>query len=168
MKQVLNPNVVAATTLLVLASVSVSVAAREPFTTDELASQEAARLKLVDEGYALWHGSSPNMSSNGLACGNCHPDTAATNPQTFPKYVATLRRVAQFGEMVNWCIQNPQLGKPVDLGSTEMTAMYAYAMAMHSGQPIQPGLATVQTKPIAVQYGKGFPSKPSGIGNDTR
>ena len=147
---------------------SASVIAREPFTAEELARQDAARLELVEQGYALWHGSKPSMSSNGLACGNCHPDTTASNPQTFPKYIASVRRVVQFGEMVNWCIENPQGGKALDLGSKEMTALYAYAMNMHSGVPISPGLATEQTKSIPAKYGKGFPSKPSGIGNDTQ
>ena len=168
MKQILNRKCVAVATVLGLAAAATPVTARDPFTPEELARQDALRLQFVEQGYALWHGSNPNMSSDGLSCGNCHPDTAATNPQTFPKYVATLRRVVQFGEMVNWCIQNPQLGKPLDLASPEMTAIYAYAMALHSGEPIQPGLASEQTKPIPVQYGKGFPSKPTGIGNDTK
>ena len=169
MTQILNKKFVAAATVVLgLAAVSVSVLARDPFTPEELARQESLRLELVDYGYALWHGSNPAMSSNGLACGNCHPDTAATNPQTFPKYVQSVRRVVQFGEMVNWCIENPQVGKPLELGSKEMTALYAYAMNMHNGEPITPGLASEQTKPIAVKYGKGFPSNPSGIGYDTK
>jgi thiosulfate dehydrogenase len=168
MKQILNKKAVAAAALVILGAVSASVLARDPFTPEELARQDSLRLELVDYGYALWHGSLPSMSTTGLACGNCHPDTAATNPQTFPKYVQSIRRVVQFSEMVNWCIENPQVGKPLDLGSKEMTALYAYAMNMHSGEPITPGLASEQTKPIVVKYGKGFPSKPSGIGYDTK
>ena len=164
----IQKSVVVAAVLVVLTGASVTVLARDPFSQEELARQDALRLGLVEEGYALWHGSNPTMSSNGLACGNCHPDTAASNPQTFPKYVQSLRRVVQFGEMVNWCIENPQVGKPLDLGGREMTALYAYAMNMHSGVPISPGLASEQTKPVVVKYGKGFPSKPSGIGYDTK
>jgi thiosulfate dehydrogenase len=168
MKHILNKKSVAAACLLVLAAASASVLARDPFPPEELARQESLRLELVDYGYALWHGSLPSMSSNGLACGNCHPDTAATNPQTFPKYIQSIRRVVQFSEMVNWCIENPQVGKALDPTSKEMTALQAYAMNMHSGEPITPGLASEQTKPISVKYGKGFPSKPSGIGFDTK
>lgn len=145
-----------------------SVQAREPFSKEELAKQNAKLLMLVEQGYNLWHGSNPEMSNNGLACGNCHPDAAASNPQTFPKYIQNMNRVVQWGEMVNWCIQNPQGGKALALESQDMTAMYAYAMNLHRGRPIEPGLASQQTKPIVVEYGKGFPSKPSGIGFDTK
>jgi thiosulfate dehydrogenase len=142
--------------------------AREPFSKEELDKQKAKLLELVEQGYNLWHGSNPSMSGNGLACGNCHPDAGASNPQTFPKYIQNMNRVVQWGEMVNWCILNPQAGKALALDSTDMTAMYAYAMNLHRGLPIQPGLASQQTKPIPVQYGKGFPSTPSGIGFDTK
>ncbi|MCF8191370.1 MAG: hypothetical protein K9J04_00755 [Burkholderiales bacterium] len=142
--------------------------AREPFGKAELDEQNAKLLELVELGYNLWHGSNPDMTSNGLACGNCHPDAGASNPQTFPKYIQNMNRVVQWGEMVNWCIQNPQAGKALGLESKDMTAMYAYAMNLHRGLPIQPGLAAQQTKPIPVKYGKGFPSKPSGIGFDTK
>jgi len=145
-----------------------TVQAREPFSKEELAKQNAKLLVLVEQGYNLWHGSNPEMSNNGLACGNCHPDAAASNPQTFPKYIQNMNRVVQWGEMVNWCIQNPQGGKALALESQDMTAMYAYAMNLHRGKPIDPGLASRQTKPVVVEYGKGFPSKPSGIGFDTK
>jgi thiosulfate dehydrogenase len=51
------------------------------------------------------------MSSNGLACGNCHPDAAASNPQTFPKFQADLGRVIALRDMINWCITTPQAGR---------------------------------------------------------
>ncbi len=152
---------------LAAALASGAAQAREPFTQAELEDQNA-KLELVELGYNLWHGSNPDMTSNGLACGNCHPDAGASNPQTFPKYIQNMNRVVQWGEMVNWCIQNPQAGKALGLESKDMTAMYAYAMNLHRGLPIQPGLASQQTKPIPVKYGKGFPSKPSGIGFDTK
>jgi thiosulfate dehydrogenase len=108
------------------------------------------------------------MQNNGLACGNCHPDAAASNPQTFPKYHTAFDRVVTWREMVNWCIQNPQGGKVLDVGGPEMLAIEAYAFNLHRGLPIEPGLASRQTKPIKVDHGKGFPSKPSGIGFDTK
>jgi len=153
---------------VVAAMASGAAHARDPFSKEELDKQNAKLLELVEQGYNLWHGSNPEMSGNGLACGNCHPDAGASNPQTFPKYIQNMNRVVQWGEMVNWCIQNPQGGKALALESTDMTAMYAYAMNLHRGLPIQPGLAAQQTKPIPVKYGKGFPSKPSGIGFDTK
>ena len=140
--------------------------ARAPYTEEELAEQEAALNAMVLQGYNMWHGSKPSMTTNGLACGNCHPDTAASNPQTFPKYMPMFGKVVPFREMVNWCIKNPQLGEAVDVNSDEMTALEAYAFNLHRGKPIQPGLATEQTTPIAVTSGTGFPREPSGIGYD--
>jgi thiosulfate dehydrogenase len=151
-----------------LASVLISspVIAREPFTKAELAAQEAKLLALVDKGRDLWHGTKPEMANNGLACGNCHPDAAASNPQTFPKFIPAFNKVVPFREMVNWCIQNPQGGKALDVSGEEMTAMEAYAFSLHRGEKIEPGLAARQTVPIAVKAGVGYAKKPSGIGVD--
>jgi thiosulfate dehydrogenase len=140
--------------------------AREPYTAAELAAQEAKLLEMVDKGRDLWHGSRPDMTTNGLACGNCHPDAAAANPQTFPKFIAPFNKVVPFREMVNWCIQNPQAGKALNISSDEMTAMEAYAFYLHRGEKIEPGLASRQTTPVAVKSGVGYPKKPSGIGVD--
>jgi thiosulfate dehydrogenase len=140
--------------------------AREPFTKAELAEQEAKLLAMVDKGRDLWHGTRADMANNGLACGNCHPDGAAANPQTFPKFIPAFNKVVPFREMVNWCIQNPQGGKPLDVNSDDMTAMEAYAFYLHRGEKIEPGLATRQTTPVAVKSGVGYPKKPSGIGVD--
>ena len=146
-----------------------SVQAREPYTQAELDKQQKALWAVSKEGYDLWHGSKPSMSTNGLGCGNCHPDgAAAANPQTFPKFIPAFNRVATFREMINWCIENPQAGKALDVTGPEMLAMEAYAFQLHRGKPIEPGLAARQTSPVRVEYGKGFPSKPSMIGKDTR
>lgn len=162
----------AVTTFVVAAAgmllASGSLQARQPFTEAELAKQKAELLKMTEQGYNLWHGSLPTMQANGLACGNCHPDAAASNPQTFPKFIPSFNRVVTFREMINWCIENPQGGKPLNVNGPEMTAMEAYAFNLHRGVPIEPGLATRQTPSIVVSHGKGFPSKPSGIGQDTK
>lgn len=143
-----------------------SAVAREPFTKAELADQDAKLLALVDKGRDLWHGTKPEMATNGLACGNCHPDAAAANPQTFPKFIAPFNKVVPFREMVNWCIQNPQAGKPLDVNGEDMTAMEAYAFYLHRGKVIEPGLASRQTTPVVIKAGVGYPKKPSGIGVD--
>jgi len=143
-----------------------STAAREPFTKEELAEQNKALLAAVDHGRDLWHGSNPSMSGNGLACGNCHPDAAASNPNTFPKFQADLGKVITLRDMINWCITVPQGGKPLDVNGDDMIAMEAYAFNLYRGETIQPGLATVQTSPIKVKSGVGYPKKGSGIGYD--
>ena len=141
-------------------------AAREPFTAAELAAQEKALLAQVDHGRDLWHGTLPSMTSNGLACGNCHPDAAASNPQTFPKFQANLGKVIPLRDMINWCIMVPQMGKALDIDGDDMIAMEAYSFYMHRGIKIEPGLATRQTPPVIVKSGPGFPKKGSGIGYD--
>jgi thiosulfate dehydrogenase len=140
--------------------------AREPFTKAELADQEKELLAVVDHGRDLWHGSKPSMSSNGLACGNCHPDAAASNPNTFPKFQADLGKVIPIREMINWCIMAPQAGTALDVNGPDMVAMEAYAFYMYRGIKIEPGLATKQTPPVVVKSGPGFPKKGSGIGYD--
>lgn len=140
--------------------------AREPFTKAELADQEKELLAVVDHGRDLWHGSKPSMTTNGLACGNCHPDAAASNPQTFPKFQADLGRVIPIRDMINWCIMVPQGGAALDVNGTDMVAMEAYATYMYRGEKIQPGLATKQTAPVVVKSGRGYPWKGSGVGYD--
>jgi thiosulfate dehydrogenase len=141
-------------------------AAREPYSAAELADQEKALLAAVDHGRDLWHGSLPSMTTNGLACGNCHPDAAASNPQTFPKYQANLGKVIPLRDMINWCIMVPQAGQALDVNGDDMIAMEAYATYMHRGIKLQPGLATRQTTPVVVKSGPGFPKTGSGIGYD--
>jgi thiosulfate dehydrogenase len=142
--------------------------ARAPFTEEELAQQMDTLYESVQLGYDIWHGSKPSMTTNGLACANCHPDTAASNPQTFPKYMTMYGKVVPWQEMVNWCIENPQLGERLDPSSDEMTAMKAYAMYLHRGVPIEPGLASRQTAGVVVEHGTGFKREPTGLGVDTR
>jgi thiosulfate dehydrogenase len=143
-----------------------TVDGREPFTAAELADQEAALLKVVDHGRDLWHGSNPSMSTNGLACGNCHPDAAASNPHTFPKFQADLGKVIALRDMINWCITVPQGGKPLDANGDDMIAMEAYAFYLNRGARIAPGFATEQTSPVVVKSGVGYPKKGSGVGYD--
>jgi thiosulfate dehydrogenase len=94
---------------------TVAIFARAPFTDAQLADQKQQLLDVVNKGRDLWHGSNPAMSTNGLACGNCHPDAAASNPQTFPKWVPQLNAVAPMREMINWCIVHPQNGTALDV-----------------------------------------------------
>jgi thiosulfate dehydrogenase len=144
---------------------TVAIFARAPFTDAQLADQKQQLLDVVNKGRDLWHGSNPAMSTNGLACGNCHPDAAASNPQTFPKWVPQLNAVAPMREMINWCIVHPQNGTALDVSSPDMVALEAYAAYLYRGEKIEPGY-TIPTPPIPVKSGVGYPYKPSGIGVD--
>ena len=171
MKRKMKPGRVVTAGVVVSAMVVAGASlARAPFTDEELQQQMDALYASAQQGYDLWHGTKPSMTTNGLACGNCHPDTAASNPQTFPKYMTMYGKVVPWQEMVNWCIENPQLGERLDSNGDEMTAMKAYAMYLHRGQPIETGLASEQTSANPVGYGTGFkrPDGPSGLGVDTK
>ena len=115
--------------------------ARDPYSKADLADMDKQLLDVVNHGRDLWHGSLASMSTNGLACGNCHPDAAASNPTTFPKFQADLGRVAPMRDMINWCVTVVQGGNALDVNGSDMTAMEAYAMYMYRGKPIEPGIA---------------------------
>jgi thiosulfate dehydrogenase len=144
---------------------ALSLWARPPFTDAQVAEQQQELLDVVNKGRDLWHGSNPAMSTNGLACGNCHPDAAASNPNTFPKFVPQLAKVAPMREMINWCIVHPQAGKELDPTGSDMVALEAYAAYLYRGQQIQPGY-TLPLPPDPVKSGVGYPHTPSGIGVD--
>ena len=137
---------------------STGIQAKQPFTAEEIAQQNQALMSSVAKGYELWHSSA--LGTNGLACGNCHPDASATNPQTWPKYQTNLGKVSTMREMFNWCIAVPLMGKTLAYDSDEMVALEAYATYMSRGLAISPGLDE-QTAGIPVKSGPGFPT-----GND--
>jgi thiosulfate dehydrogenase len=132
-----------------------SVNAREPFTPAELAQQSADLQKMVKMGDDLWHNG--KLGTNGLACGNCHPDGAASNAQTYPKWQSQLGEVVPLRDMINWCIEVPLAGKKLDVNSKEMKAMEAYAYYMHRGFKLAPGDATQQYPSVVVKSGPGYP-----------
>jgi thiosulfate dehydrogenase len=143
-----------------------SASAREPFTADELKAHHAKLTASVQRGYDMWYGARKDMANNGLACANCHPDAAATNPQTFPKFMPVFDRVVPYRDMVNWCIENPQGGKALDVSSPDMTALEAYSFYLHNGVKIETGLATRQTAGPTPTNARGFAAKGTGIGFD--
>ncbi len=144
------------------------VSARPPFTADELKSMEAKLTASAKRGYDLWYGARADMSTNGLACANCHPDGSATNPQTFPKFMPSFDRVVAYREMVNWCVENPQAGKALDTGSEDMIALESYSYYLHRGVPLDTGLQTRQTAGPTPKSARGLNVPGTGIGFDKK
>jgi thiosulfate dehydrogenase len=144
----------AAITVAALFSVGLAQA-RPPVTPNEAAGQMQQLIDEVNEGYKLWHGGL--KSTNGLACGNCHPDGAAVGPQTFPKYQLDMGKVVPLRDMINWCIQIPLQGAAISSDSREMLALEAYAFYMSRGKPITPGDNSAQQTPVKVNSGVGYP-----------
>ena len=151
--------------LAVLVATS-AVSAREPFTKAELKAMDDKLTESAKRGYDLWYGARADMANNGLACANCHPDAAATNPQTFPKYMPQTDKVMAYRDMVNWCIQNPQGGKALDVNTADMVALEAYSFYLHRGVPIETGLQTRQTAGATPKNARGINVKGTGIGFD--
>lgn len=130
--------------------------ARTPLTPDEVKVENQELIDIVHQGDNLWHDGS--LGTNGLACGNCHPDGAAIGPQTFPKYQLDMARVVPLREMINWCITVPLAGKPLDVNSPQMLAMEAYAYYMSRGMKLDPGDNSKQMSPVKVKSGLGYPT----------
>jgi thiosulfate dehydrogenase len=94
-------------------------------------------MSVVEKGRALW--GSPDLSTNGVACGQCHPNAANTHPETYPKFQQQLGRVVALRDMINWCIQQPLEGEPLALDDPQMVALEAYVAYERRGVPLAPG-----------------------------
>ncbi|NOZ54437.1 MAG: cytochrome C [Gammaproteobacteria bacterium] len=132
------------------------VQAKPPVSKAEMKKQMNILLKAVKKGDDLWH--TAKLGTNGLACGNCHPDGSASNPHTWPKYQTNLGKVGTLREMINWCILVPMQGPMLDLGGDDMIAMEAYATYTHRGVKIAPA-KDEQHGAVPVKSGPGYPLK---------
>lgn len=109
---------------------------------DEFTEKEAQRWKqefetVVKKGRALWTDGA--LGTNGVACAQCHPNAANTHPETYPKFQKQLGRVIALREMINWCLQNPLEGKPLELDDPRMIAIEAYVTYERRGVKLDPG-----------------------------
>jgi thiosulfate dehydrogenase len=154
----LTTAVVGICTLATLFAVG-NVQAKKPFSGAEAEDQMNMLMAAVKRGDDLWH--NPKLGTNGLACGNCHPDGSASNPHTWPKYQTNLGKVGTLREMINWCISVPMVGKPLALDSDDMIAMEAYSMYTHRGVAIAPAMDK-QHGAVPVVSGPGYPNADSG------
>ncbi len=136
--------------------VASTVQAKPPRSDEQVAQEHAALMAAVAKGDALWHDG--KLGTNGLACGNCHPDGSASNPHTFPKFQTNLGKVGTLREMINWCITVPMQGKMLPLDSDEMIAMEAYSTYTHRGVAIAPA-KDEQYGAVPVISGPGYPSQ---------
>jgi thiosulfate dehydrogenase len=119
-----------------LAVVGVSLQADE-FTDADVERWQAEYMTVVTEGRSLW--GSPDLGTNGVACGQCHPNAANTHPETYPKFQKQLGRVVALREMINWCIMNPLEGEVLELDDPRMIALEAYIAYERRGVALEPG-----------------------------
>jgi len=109
----------------------------DEFTQEDLDRWEVEYMSVVTKGRDLWV--SPDLSSNGVACAQCHPNAANTHPETYPKFQQQLGRVVALRDMINWCIENPLEGDPLALDDPRLVAMEAYITYERRGVPLAPG-----------------------------
>jgi len=121
-----------------LAGIAVGLSSRaDEFTAEDLKRWEGEYMSVVKIGRELW--TSPTLGTNGVACAQCHPNGANTHPETYPKFQQQLGRVIALREMINWCLQNPLEGKPLEAGDARMVAIEAYLAYERRGVPMAPG-----------------------------
>lgn len=123
-------------TLATLMALSGSAAADE-FSDKDVQEWQSQFDTVAAEGRRLW--TSPELGTNGVACGQCHPNAANTHPETYPKFQKQLGKVAPIWEMMNWCIRNPLEGKPLAADDPRLVALQAYVMRERRGVAIAPG-----------------------------
>lgn len=95
--------------------------------------------KLIAEGYKLYHSPTALGGTIGVSCDMCHPDGANTHPETYPKFQVQLKKVALLRDMINWCIENPEKGKPLPEDDARLRAVEAYIASTRKGVPLEPG-----------------------------
>jgi thiosulfate dehydrogenase len=109
----------------------------DEFTEKDVERWTAEYMSVVAEGRALW--GSGELGTNGVACGQCHPNAADTHPETYPKFQQQLGRVVALRDMINWCLMNPLEGETLALDDPQMIALEAYATYERRGVPLEPG-----------------------------
>ncbi|MDV3237368.1 MAG: cytochrome C [Gammaproteobacteria bacterium] len=119
------------------ALVAAAAAHADEFTRADTERWETEFISVMNEGERLFHGGLKGR--NTVSCDQCHPNAANTHPETYPKFQQQLGKVAQLGEMVNWCIENPLEGEPLALDDPKMTALLAYIHHERRGVTLVPG-----------------------------
>ena len=109
----------------------------DEFTDKDVERWQGEFMSVVTEGRALW--GSPDLGTNGVACGQCHPNAANTHPETYPKFQPQMGRVALLRDMINWCIEHPVRGERFDADDPKMRALEAYIYAQRKGTELNYG-----------------------------
>ena len=109
----------------------------DEFTDKDLERWQEEYMSVVKQGRELWV--SPELGTNGVACAQCHPNAANTHPETYPKFQQQLGRVIALREMINWCLQQPLEGKPLELDDPRMVAIETYVTYERRGVALAPG-----------------------------
>jgi cytochrome c len=91
---------------------------------EQIAGIETA--KFIEEGKEIFHSPDKLGGTIGVSCDMCHPDAVKTHPETYPTHQTQLQRVARLRDMINWCIENPVKGQPLNPDDPYLRALEAY------------------------------------------
>jgi thiosulfate dehydrogenase len=108
-------------------------------TAREVALWDREVRRAVSEGDRVFHSGDALGSTIAVSCDMCHPNAANTHPETYPKFQVQLGRVALLRDMINWCIEHPVRGEPLEADDPRMRAMEAYIYAQRRGAQLDYG-----------------------------
>ena len=106
---------------------------RQTYTEQDILTWERETEKFVVEGSRIFHDAELIGGTVGVSCDMCHPDASNTHPETYPKFQVQLGKTALLRDMINWCIEQPVRGKPLDADDPRMRALEAYIIAQRKG-----------------------------------
>ncbi len=121
---------------MLLCSVPVFVSASE-LDESEMEGLSSEFKSILIEGEKNFNDES--LSTNGLACGQCHIEGENIYPETYPKYKGQIGRVVTIGQMINWCIVNPLKGRALKPDSRTMVSLISYVLYQRRDVKLDPG-----------------------------
>lgn len=95
--------------------------------------------RLATAGSRVFHDAEELGSTVGVSCDMCHPHAANTHPETYPKFQQQLGRAVLLRDMINWCIEHPVRGRPLEPDDPRMRALEAYILAQRRGKALEYG-----------------------------
>jgi thiosulfate dehydrogenase len=108
-------------------------------TEEDVARWKRETERIALAGSAVFHSADDLGSTIAVSCDMCHPHAANTHPETYPKFQRQLGRVVLLRDMINWCIEHPVRGKPLDAEDPRMRALEAYMYAQRRGAALDYG-----------------------------
>jgi thiosulfate dehydrogenase len=108
-------------------------------TKQDVTTWSRESMVMAANGSRVFHDANELGSTIAVSCDMCHPHAANTHPETYPKFQVQLGRVALLRDMINWCIQHPVRGTPLEPDDPRMRALEAYIYAQRKGVPLDYG-----------------------------
>lgn len=108
-------------------------------TEQDVAIWKRETERLAAAGSRVFHSAEELGSTVAVSCDMCHPHAANTHPETYPKFQQQLGRAVLLRDMINWCIEHPVRGRPLEPDDPRMRALEAYIFAQRKGKSLEYG-----------------------------